>query len=88
MCLISEHWSSRKFVIMKLQCYLRIIARSINVWIIGSSIVKDAFIEACGIDLGLSAKMLSLAQHPDYVQHLSVYAVSRIHCISTYQLNI
>jgi hypothetical protein len=32
------------------------------------------------ITLGLinrpSAKMLSLAQHPDYAQHLSVYAVS------------
>jgi hypothetical protein len=41
------------------------------------------------ITLGLisrpSAKMLSLAQHPDYAQHLSVYAVSctvsTIHCI-------
>ena len=39
------------------KCYLRIIARSIKVWIVGSSIVKDAFIEARrtpgGIDLGL-----------------------------------
>jgi hypothetical protein len=36
------------------------------------------------ITLGLisrsSAKMLSLAQHPDYAQHLSVYAVSCTVC--------
>ena len=36
------------------------------------------------ITLGLinrpSAKMLSLAQHPDYAQHLSVYAISCTVC--------
>jgi hypothetical protein len=41
------------------------------------------------ITLGLisrpSAKMLSLAQHPDYAQHLSVYAVScQINSIKTF----
>jgi hypothetical protein len=39
------------------KCYQRIIARTIKVWIVGSSIVKDAFIEARrtpgGVDLGL-----------------------------------
>ena len=31
---------------------------------------------ALGLISRPSAKMLSLAQHPDYAQHLSVYAVS------------
>jgi hypothetical protein len=39
------------------KCYLRIIGRIIKVWIVGSSIVKDALIEARrtpgGVDLGL-----------------------------------
>jgi len=39
------------------KCYLRIIGRTIKVWIVGSIIGKDAFIEARhtqgGVDLGL-----------------------------------
>jgi len=39
------------------KCFLRIIGRTIKVWIVGSSIVKDAFTEVRrttgGVDLGL-----------------------------------
>jgi hypothetical protein len=39
------------------KCYLRIVGRTIKVWIVGSSIVNDAFIEVRrtpgGVELGL-----------------------------------
>jgi hypothetical protein len=47
-----------------------------HVWIKNWQALKQSNIYLCYLISRPSAKMLSLAQHPDYAQHLSVYAVS------------